>query len=284
MLTKLGGAMRRTLPGTLFAIASLGAASSYFGQPEGYVRVQAHRGFSELYPENTLLAIAKALDAGADQVEVDLALTADGHVVLMHDRTVGRTTDGEGPVSSLTLEQLREFDAGSWKGAAFAGEPIPTLREALELAAGRGVLNLEIKARDRTFAEVLDTVAAAVELVHELGAGDRVVFSSFDLRALQAVREIDPELRLTIIDWDPPSSFDGLDIAIGQKLFGWSVGVEQATPERIAEAKAAGLFVHVSGTDSETLLAWIRAGADEVGADDPETMVRFLEEHGFRHE
>src|SRR5690606_15062412 len=97
---------------------------------EACMFVQAHRGFSESYPENTMLAITKALEAGADRIETDLAVTRDDVIVLMHDRSLDRTTTGRGRVQSFTFEQVSQLDAGSWKGPQFAGERVPTLAEA----------------------------------------------------------------------------------------------------------------------------------------------------------
>ncbi|WP_299091127.1 glycerophosphodiester phosphodiesterase family protein [uncultured Microbacterium sp.] len=88
--------------------------------------VAGHRGGTAVAPENTLPAVREALRAGFEFVEVDLALTADGHAVLMHDRTVDRTTDGHGPVAALTLDEVRQLDAGSWFSRAFAGTKVPT--------------------------------------------------------------------------------------------------------------------------------------------------------------
>lgn len=247
------------------------------------VLVQAHRGFSEVYPENTLLAISKAFEAGADRVETDLALTQDGHVVLMHDRTVERTTDGEGSVEFMTLEEVKVLDAGSWKGQQFAGERVPTLGEALDLADGRGELNLEIKVRGSSGPYVSAVIRAAVAEVQANDAGERVIFSSFDFQALQQVQELDPELRVLLIDWDEPSaSFDWLDVAINQGFYGWSPTARYATRERLEKAEEAGIFVHVGSGPGADLLDWIDWGADGFSANDPLALVEFLERHGLR--
>jgi len=95
----------------------------------------AHRGLDDTYPENTLPAFQAALDLGM-AVEFDIAMTSDGHVVVIHDETVDRTTNGSGRVAQMTLEQLRELDAGNWKGEEFSGTVVPTFDEALELIAG----------------------------------------------------------------------------------------------------------------------------------------------------
>ena len=96
-------------------------------------RIVAHRGNSSVAPENTLAAIQSAIDVGADMVEIDVYPTKDGEIVLLHDGTLDRTTNGTGSVSNYTLAELKELDAGSWKSLRYRGEKIP-LREALELA------------------------------------------------------------------------------------------------------------------------------------------------------
>src|SRR5512145_1053572 len=110
--------------------------------------VIAHRGNSAHFPENTLASFDSALEIGAEYVELDVQLTSDGEVVVLHDPTVDRTTDGHGPISDLTLAQARRLCAGcpSRFGSTFATERIPTLREVLELVRGRARVLVEIKA------------------------------------------------------------------------------------------------------------------------------------------
>ncbi|MDE0099319.1 MAG: glycerophosphodiester phosphodiesterase family protein [Truepera sp.] len=249
--------------------------------------VQAHRGYSDAYPENTLLAFERAFAVGADRVETDLALTKDGVVVLMHDRTVNRTTDGSGPVHVLTLEQVRALDAGSWKDEAFRGERVPTLEETVALAQHHGgTLNLEVKTSGRPSRLVRDTVAAAVELVHEMGADEMVMFTSFDLAALAMVRELDPNLRVGILDWyEPGGRFDLLDVAIAEQFYAWSPKAEFATEDRIRRASEAGLHVFTGfgstspGPHQGALLSW---GLQGFSTNIPEAFVDYLKAHGLR--
>ncbi len=109
------------------------------------VIVVAHRGSVHLAPENTLAAIEKAIEQGADLIEIDIRQTRDGHLVLMHDATVDRTTDGSGRVADMTLAQIKRLDAGSWFHPRFAGERVPTLAEALQAMEGRALPDLDIK-------------------------------------------------------------------------------------------------------------------------------------------
>lgn len=149
--------------------------------------VVAHRGYSAVAPENTLAALRAAVAAGADAVEFDVRQTADGEAVLMHDPTVERTTDGEGPVRALTAVALRRLDAGRWKGEAFAGERVPTLAEALGALAGRAVAVVELK--EAAPALVRRTAEA---LARHTPPGGAVVIS-FHPAALRRLAALAPE-------------------------------------------------------------------------------------------
>ncbi len=149
--------------------------------------IVAHRGFSASAPENTLVAIRKGIEAGADACEFDVRASKDGVIVLLHDETVDRTTNGTGKVAELTLAELKKLDAGSWKDASYAGEPLPTLDEALALLAkcgGKAVI--EIKA---------DGIAEkVVEAVRTAGMLDRAYVISFSKQAVEDVRRLEPSL------------------------------------------------------------------------------------------
>lgn len=105
----------------------------------------AHRGASGNYPENTLLAFQKALEIGVDEIELDLYFTKDEHLIVMHDSTVDRTTDGTGKIADLTLAEIKTLDVGSWFGEHFRGERVPTWDEALDLLQGKVHLNVHLK-------------------------------------------------------------------------------------------------------------------------------------------
>jgi len=119
--------------------------------------VIGHRGASGYAPENTLAAFDRALDLGADGVETDVRLTRDGVLVLLHDDTVDRTTDGRGHIADLTWSEVQKLDAGGWYGETYAGQRVPRLEELLDRYAGRLQLVLEIKAADAAgpFVELL---------------------------------------------------------------------------------------------------------------------------------
>ena len=106
------------------------------------VRVAAHRGNSCVCPENTLVAMRSALELPVDMLEIDLHMTKDGHIILMHDHAVDRTTDPTGLIRDYTLAQLRAMDPGSWKGEAFRGERVPLFEEFLGFRTVQGFLGI----------------------------------------------------------------------------------------------------------------------------------------------
>lgn len=150
-----------------------------------WIRI-AHRGASGNAPENTLAAFKKAIEIGVDAVELDLHGSADGEVVVIHDASLDRTTDHSGPVNQTALETIKQTDAGGWFAPEFAGEPVPTLAEALECIGKETIALLEIK--DPLIAE------AVVAKVHETQSLDLTVIISFHTSVLQTVRALAPRI------------------------------------------------------------------------------------------
>ena len=149
--------------------------------------IVAHRGFSEVAPENTLASIRAAIQAGANGCEFDVYGCRDGTVVLMHDSSVNRTTNGTGRVRDLTLKQLRQLDAGSWKDARYTGERIPTLTEALMLLKGSQCQPvIEIKA-DGISQQVVDDIRN-LKMVNETAV------IAFSQNVVREIRTLEPEL------------------------------------------------------------------------------------------
>ncbi|MDM5314888.1 glycerophosphodiester phosphodiesterase family protein [Fictibacillus sp. b24] len=149
--------------------------------------VAAHRGVPSLAPENTMVGYRMAYDLGADQIETDVQITKDGHLVIMHDNTVDRTTNGTGAVDQLTLEEVRALDAGIYKGEEFAGEKVPTFKEFLQEFKGKDVVLL-VELKDHGIEQqVIDEIKSE-------GMMDQVSMQSFYLDSMQLMNEIAPEL------------------------------------------------------------------------------------------
>ena len=156
-------------------------------------RLGGHRGHSAGAPENTLAAFRKAFEYGGRQVtcETDLGITRDGELVLIHDKTVDRTTNGRGLVENMTYSEISRLDAGSWFSDEFAGEPVPLLKDALQLARELGIIyQLELKLYDRD--DVLFPKLRT--LIEKLSCADLLQFSSFDYVQLKAVKAAIPDV------------------------------------------------------------------------------------------
>ncbi|WP_063006261.1 glycerophosphodiester phosphodiesterase [Nocardia salmonicida] len=154
------------------------------------VTVVAHRGLAPGLPENTLAAFRGAITLDVDAIEIDLRVTADGHLVVMHDDTVDRTTDGHGRVADLALAEIKTLDAGSIAGSAFSGERIPTYREALEVLQGhRMQLLLDIKDCPPEAKEEI------VGLTDHFDASCKVILGPRTVTDLHEFKQLDPRLR-----------------------------------------------------------------------------------------
>lgn len=160
------------------------------------MKIFAHRGSSGTHPENTLAAFRAAAALPIDGVEIDVHLTKDGEVVVIHDEKINRTTDGKGYVKDMTLEELKQVDAGSWFSEEWRGERIPTLDEVFEVFKGTSHrLNIEIKSDIFPYDGLVDQV---LKLAAKRDLGDRLLLSSFNHEdVLQVCR--DTELKSAIL-------------------------------------------------------------------------------------
>jgi len=151
----------------------------------------AHRGASAAAPQNTLAAFRRAMDLGADGVEMDVQLSADGAVVVIHDFSVDKTTDGTGDVATKTLAELEALDAGAKFSPQFAGERIPTLAQVFEALEGKLLVNVELKDFNPRHSPL---AARVVEVVRKYAMEKRVLFSSFNPFALRTIKRLAPEI------------------------------------------------------------------------------------------
>jgi glycerophosphoryl diester phosphodiesterase len=163
-----------------------------------HLSLQAHRGAAGLAPENTLAAFRIALALGADGTEMDLQLTRDGVVVVIHDDTVNRTTDGHGRIGDLTLAEVKRLDAGAKFEPAFRGERIPTLRELIDLVKTSGRdqfrLNLEIKFAEGQEGQPADLEERVLAVLAETNFLDRVITQSFYHPSAAKMKRLAPQI------------------------------------------------------------------------------------------
>lgn len=232
--------------------------------------VIAHRGASSYAPENTLAAFDLALQMGVRQIELDVHSSRDGHIVVIHDDTVDRTTNGSGPVASQTLAALRQLDAGAWFGATFAGERIPTFEEVLARYQGRVHLHVELKGHTPSLAP------RTAELIRQHGMVGQVTITSFQKVRLEEIRIVAPEL---------PTGWlvgDVSDAVIAQAQ---AMGIAQlcprantVTPELVRRLHAEGFVVRAWGAATEELMQQVvQAGADGMTVNFPDKLIAYLQ-------
>lgn len=231
--------------------------------------VFAHRGASAHAPENTLAAFELALAQNADAIELDVKLSADGQVVVIHDQTVDRTTGSHGRVKDLSLAELKSLDAGSFFSEKFKGEKIPTLAEVFETVGKRTYVNVELTNYSTPRDQLVETVCM---LVKKFGLQNRVMFSSFFGSNLSKARSYLPEVPRGLL------AFNGL-LGAWARSFGFAFGKYQAlhpylkdvTPQQIQRVHRLSRRVHVwtvnAADDMRRLFHW---GADAIFTDDPQ--------------
>ena len=202
-------------------------------------KVFAHRGAMGDYPENTLLAFKKALDAGCDGLEIDVHLSRDGEVVVIHDEDIARTTDGEGAVRDMTLESLRKVSAGVtfsdykyYDREVWKREKIPALNEVLALSEAYNVeLNIELKTDVIQYEGIERRV---FDIVEAYGCQEKAIYSSFNLSSLARMKMIHPDARLAWLTKKVPERPEDFmeDHSLEALHISWKAILEQ--PEQIS--------------------------------------------------
>lgn len=159
----------------------------------------AHRGFSGKYPENTMLAFEKAIESGADGAELDVHLTKDSEIVVIHDERIDRTTDGKGFVADFTYEELSKFDASAGFAGVYGFNKIPTLREYFELVkpVAGFITNIELKTGINEYPGI---EKAVLDLIDEFELEDRIIISSFNHYSVMRTKAINPRIKCGFLE------------------------------------------------------------------------------------
>ena len=230
------------------------------------IEVTGHRGAAGLEPENTLRSIRKAIELGVDRVEIDVRVTRDGHLVVIHDEAVDRTTNGHGRVKDLTFNEIRQLDAGK-------GERIPTLEEVLNLTKGKVILQIELKAREAT--------EPTVHLIERNNAEREVVITSFMHELLRKVHDLNPSLRTGALFFDVQGDICQRAIEVHSEAI--HVYYKNVDSKLIEDAHRRGLKVSVWNPDElEEMKEMIGLGVDVIGTNRPDILLNLLKEMGMR--
>ena len=239
----------------------------------GRPRVFGHRGAMGYAPENTFASFERAVALGVDAIEIDVHLTADGEVVVIHDPALDRTTDGEGMVGEKTLAELKTLDAGAHFGPEFAGQHIPTLGEMLAWARGKCVVDVEIKGGPWPYPGIEKRV---VDLIRRHGMVDQTIVISFEHPTVAQVKALAPEIAAgTLWNCRPMDP-----VAVAQ-----AAGANAIMPmwpfcdaETVERAHAAGLSVHPWETSNLKIVDHlIGLGVDSICANQPDVVVGALQ-------
>lgn len=250
-------------------LALLGACSTPPAGPE----IVAHRGASLEAPENTLAAIERAIELGADRITADVRVTQDGVVVLFSDDELERTTDGTGLLEETSFAELRALDAGSWKDARFTGERVPTLEEGARACAGRARMFLEVKVEGHA--------AAILAALRAAGIPERdVIAGLWHDPQLRVYLPQQTEVTLAFIGRAPKNaggSWLGLLHWTGFRAL--ALENSTVTPRVLNAARARYMPVYVWGLDApEAVDAALSAGVAGIVTDDPALLARWMEE------
>ncbi|WNQ10261.1 glycerophosphodiester phosphodiesterase [Paenibacillus aurantius] len=238
--------------------------------------VIAHRGAAGEAPENTLASFKLALEQGCDGFELDVHLSKDGQIVVIHDPTIKRTTNGQGAVASLTLEELRQVDAGSWYGEAFTGERIPTLEEVFDLAPSDLLINVEIKGG---IGEGMEE--ALIELMRRKNRVESVVVSSFDFKTLAALKRLEPAVRVGLLYNNRLSHHWKLPEAAGVETYSLHMHLRGLDAEDARDAQEHGYALYPwTVNEEEKMRQAVSYGVDAIITDYPGRLRTILEEQG----
>jgi len=248
-----------------------------------YPLVVAHRGASGIAPENTMAAFRKAVSQGADMIELDIRITKDFHIVVHHDQNIRRTTGGRAAIWDMTLQQLRNLDAGRWFHPRFAGEQIPTLRQVLESVPPSVGVNIEAKT-DGDPRKRLAFEEAAILVIMEKRCEERVIVSSFDHRFVERIRKLYPGIKTGSLS-DPIRDRLKKPSSLARKL-GTSAFLcerDMLTRKMVTDAHRSKLIVgsYVINTLGELQKA-VDLGVDAIVTDFPGRIIPALQRMGLR--
>ena len=236
--------------------------------PPGFMAI-AHRGASSYAPENTFAAFDLAIAMGARHIELDVHFSSDGHLVVIHDDAVNRTTDGAGPVTGHSLAALTALDAGSWFDPRFKGERMPTLGDVLERYKGRAHVHVEIKGHSAGLAQ------KTADLVRARGMAGQVTITSFQIAKLEETRAYAPELPTGWLVGQVSDASIAQARAMG--LTQLCPRADTVTPELVSRLHAERFVVRAWGVATEDLMRRVvTAGADGMTVNFPDKLLAYL--------
>ncbi|QDU40107.1 Glycerophosphoryl diester phosphodiesterase [Maioricimonas rarisocia] len=247
----------------------IGATAIHTAEIEDIVEITAHRGASGAAPENTLAAVHRAIEDGADWVEIDVQESKDGVVMVVHDSDLKKVGGSDAKIWEATADELRTVDIGSWFGPDFADQRVPTLEEVLLTCRGRIGVNIELK----YYGHDVDLERKVIDLVEQHGMTDQIVIMSLKAAALRKVQALRPDWTvglLTAVAAGDLTRADADFLAVSTKL---------ATSAFVRRAHSRGKAVHAwTVNDARTMSTLISRGVDNIITDEPALAREVLEE------
>ena len=239
------------------------------------MKIFAHRGASGYAPENTLTAIKKAIEMKADGIEIDIQLTKDGKIVVIHDWKVDRTTTGRGFVYELDLDYIRSLDAGQWYTKDFIGEVVPTLEEVLDILPSDMMLNIEIKDIARKHSNIEEKMLEVLRKYPE--KFDNVIVSSFHHDKIRKLQELEPKLKLALLTNSEFIEIEKYLSTNGLNSYSYHPEINLISKEDVEILHKKGIKVFVWTVNKEEDLAYlVKLGVDGVITNYPDIMKELL--------
>ncbi|MCU6791389.1 glycerophosphodiester phosphodiesterase [Paenibacillus sp. WQ 127069] len=234
----------------------------------------AHRGAAGDAPENTLAAFRLGLEQGCDAIELDVHLSKDGEIVVCHDHTINRTSDRSGAICELTVDELKQADAGSWFHERYEGEQIPLLEEVFELVPPDVMINIEIKdSRGRKLEPVL------IELMKRNNRIENVVVSSFDHKSLVFLKLLEEEVKLGLLYDCNPVRHSLMAATAEVPIYSLHPNFKRLGNEDVRDVIEQGLQVYPYTINDEDLMAnAINYGVSGIITDYPGRLKRLLDQ------
>jgi glycerophosphoryl diester phosphodiesterase len=239
---------------------------------EHAIMVIGHRGAAGEAPENTLTSFQLAVEQGADAIELDIHLSKDGEIIVCHDASIERTTNGLGLIKNLTAAEIKRFDAGAWFSPRFSGQTIPLLTEVLDLVPEHIWINIEIKSDYQG-----QTVLKLVELLRIRKRLDKIVISSFDHDCLKRLKTLEPRTKIGLLYGNAISNPVAYVKSLGVEVYSLHPSFKLIQRMNMQQIQAAGLQIYPYTINKEKdYSSMIQSGVSGIITDFPAKLVKFL--------
>ena len=238
--------------------------------------VIAHRGYSDKYPENTIPSFQAALNLGADMIELDVYLSSDNQLVVIHDHSLSKTTNGSGYVWDHTLSELKKLDAGSWFSSKFKNIQIPSLQEVLDIFANKILINIEIKYRKSWNLKGYDIEKEIVDIIVKNDLISSIIISSFEYHILENIRKLNKDINLAYLSDKQEKTTEIIKKCRKINAIAYNPNYRFITNEKIEGLHKEGLAVLpwavAKDNNKETMDKTLSIGADGFFANNPQIL------------